>query len=539
MSKPIFEMLEQRQFLSVSTFGAEIAEGHHRSHAATFANRDSVEREGREGKRSGRHHEHSEHHSGEHQGHEQEDNEDEDGGGGGTIIANVAPSFTAGPSQTVVQDSGPMTVANWATNISAGPASEAGQKLTFVTSTDNNALFATLPAISSDGTLTYASAPGKTGTANVTVTLKDSGGTANGGKDTSAAQTFKIDVTAGQVVVVNQSPSFKKGANQTVVQDSGPMTVANWATNISAGPASEAGQKLTFVTSTDNDALFATLPAISSNGTLTYAAAPGVTGIANVTVTLKDSGGTANGGVDTSAAQTFTIEVKTGQVVVVNQAPSFTKGANQSVPQDSGAQTVANWATNISAGPASEAAQSLTFLTSTNNDALFAVTPSVAPNGALTYTPAAGATGSVTVTVKLRDNGGTANGGVDTSASQTFTINLTPVAPTIPNFVGTYNGKLVIPAVGHNKTAVLQIDAQGADGSFTGSLTSGSVMVVVSGKMAANGSFSMNLDIPPGTSHSGGSLSGTGTGVVVSAGQPMTVTLSFSGIPGTLTVTKA
>src|SRR5207247_2121012 len=45
----------------------------------------------------------------------------------------------------------------------------------------------------------------------------------------------------------------------------------------------------------------------------------------------------------------------------------------------------------------------------------------VAANGTLTFTPAGGV-GSATVTVQIHDDGGTANGGVDTSASQTFTI---------------------------------------------------------------------------------------------------------------------
>src|SRR2546430_13581610 len=51
---------------------------------------------------------------------------------------------------------------------------------------------------------------------------------------------------------------------------------------------------------------------------------------------------------------------------------------------------------------------------------------SIAANGTLTYTPAAGATGTATVTVSLHDSGGTANGGIDTSAAQTFTITLIP-----------------------------------------------------------------------------------------------------------------
>src|SRR5207237_930128 len=141
---------------------------------------------------------------------------------------------------------------------------------------------------------------------------------------------------------------------------------ANWATNISAGPADESAQTLNFIVTTSNAALFSVAPAIAANGTLTYTPATDVNGSATVTVQLHDNGGVANGGVDTSAAQTFTITV-----TAVNDAPSFTKGADQTVLEDAGAQTVANWATNISAGTADESAQLLNFVVSTTNAALF------------------------------------------------------------------------------------------------------------------------------------------------------------------------
>lgn len=75
-----------------------------------------------------------------------------------------------------------------------------------------------------------------------------------------------------------------------------------------------------------------------------------------------------------------------------------------------------------------EAAQTLTFEITTDNDNLFEVLPAIDANGTLTYTPAADATGTATVTVKLKDNGGTADGGQDTSATKTFTITLEPAA---------------------------------------------------------------------------------------------------------------
>ena len=85
---------------------------------------------------------------------------------------------------------------------------------------------------------------------------------------------------------------------------------------------------------------------MSASGTLTYTPAANANGSATVTVRAQDNGGTANGGVDTSGPQTFTITV-----TAVNDEPSFTAGANQTVNEDAAAQTVANWATNLSSGP--------------------------------------------------------------------------------------------------------------------------------------------------------------------------------------------
>jgi hypothetical protein len=48
----------------------------------------------------------------------------------------------------------------------------------------------------------------------------------------------------------------------------------------------------------------------------------------------------------------------------------------------------------------------------------------VAPDGTLTYTPTLTLLGTATVTVKAVDDGGTANGGNDTSPAQTFTITI-------------------------------------------------------------------------------------------------------------------
>ncbi len=120
---------------------------------------------------------------------------------------NDPPSFARGPDQMVMVNAGAQTVPNWASNVSPGPADEAGQAVNFVVTTDNNALFSVLPAISRAGTLTYTLATNAFGTANVSVAARDNGGTANGGQDTSAPITFSIGGNAPPFVTIVTPPS--------------------------------------------------------------------------------------------------------------------------------------------------------------------------------------------------------------------------------------------------------------------------------------------------------------------------------------------
>ena len=330
------------------------------------------------------------------------------------ICINDVPSFTAGGNVTVLEDSGPYSAA-WATGISAGPSNESGQTLNFIVSNNNPSLFSVQPAVSPSGILSFTPAPNAAGNATVDVQVHDSGGTANNGVDTSAKQTFTITVTG-----VNDEPSFTSGGDVTVLEDSGAYS-AGWAGNVNDGDP-EVNQTLTFHVSNNNNALFSSQPAIGSTGILAFTPAANVNGSAVVSVYLTDDGGTANTGDDTSPTQTFTI-----YVTAVNDAPSFTKGGDVTVAEDSGGYSAAGWATGISAGPADESLQALDFIVSNNNPSLFLVQPAVAANGTLTFTPAADENGTATVTVRLHDDGGTANFGVDTSAPQTFTIDVTAV----------------------------------------------------------------------------------------------------------------
>ncbi|MEQ2005856.1 MAG: SBBP repeat-containing protein [Limisphaerales bacterium] len=112
-----------------------------------------------------------------------------------TIKYGVVPSLGAG--QSVSSTVGSVTVTGFVTSSSAGPANESAQTISFLVTNDNNALFTVQPAISPAGVLTYTVAAGVSGLAVVTVRAQDTGGTANGGGDTSAAQSFNLTVTDG------------------------------------------------------------------------------------------------------------------------------------------------------------------------------------------------------------------------------------------------------------------------------------------------------------------------------------------------------
>lgn len=112
-------------------------------------------------------------------------------------------------------------------------------------------------------------------------------------------------------------------------------------------------------------------------------------------------------------------------VLPVNDPPRFTKGANVVIASGITAkQTVTAWAKSITDNDPE--VQTLTFETSiySGDNGIFTVTPSITPTGTLTYTPS-GVIGTATVAVKLRDNGGAEDGGIDVSPIQLFTIKVT------------------------------------------------------------------------------------------------------------------
>ena len=255
----------------------------------------------------------------------------------------------------------------------------------------------------------------------------------------STTETYVVTVSDGTATTMNLVINLT-GVNDppVVVVPIADFTVnkdaANVVTNLTTTFADieSSAVSLTYAVVGNTNAALVTAT-ITQGTNLPLAFAADGYGTSQVSVSATDPGGL-------SVTNSFVVRLNS-----VNDAPSFALPAGGyggqiytsvgfsssyvlTVLEDAAAQSQSGFATSISAGPADEAAQTVAFTPTNDNNALFSAQPVIAADGTLTFTPAANANGSATVMVTAQDNGLTANGGVDTSAAQTFTITFTPVA---------------------------------------------------------------------------------------------------------------
>jgi hypothetical protein len=263
----------------------------------------------------------------------------------------------------VNEDSGPQSIPNMAVNISAGPANESGQTFAFTVTNNNNALFSVQPAISPAGTLTFTSAPDANGVATVSVTLKDNGGTANGGQDTSVTQQFTITVNAVNDAPVNTVPGAQQvtenntltfstaNANAISIADvdagGGAVRETLTATNGVITLGSTAGLAFTVGDGTADPTMTFTGTVASINAALqgmTFVPTSGFSGPASLTIVTNDQGNTGSGGA-LSDTDGVNITVNDGGTLQLSAA-TYTVGEN------SGPAVITITRTGASAGTA-------------------------------------------------------------------------------------------------------------------------------------------------------------------------------------------
>ena len=307
--------------------------------------------------------------------------------------------------------------------------------------------------------LEYQPAANFNGTETLTVFVSDNGNFGSGGVKTHSAST-PINVGSvndpPQLTLIN-SPSFAV----TVLEDTGAFA-QNIVSSVTPGPANEAGQSVTLsLAAAPASPLFSVQPAISSTGVLTFTPAANQFGSHVITVLATD-----NGSPSAQTPQSFTINI-TG----VNDAPTFTAVSPPVANQLPGAQPFTNVVVVTSASPGPGESNAMTVeIVSVSNPGLFSSVPtlvSTTPSGgnaSINYTIAPNGLGSSTVQLRITDNGGTANGGSNTSVTQSIVIQVSNVNQA-PVFGGPTTGstpeetQLEFKAANGNKITLADPDA--------------------------------------------------------------------------------
>ncbi|WP_324751965.1 Ig-like domain-containing protein [Roseovarius sp. Pro17] len=281
------------------------------------------------------------------------------------------------------------------------------------------------------------------GTRNITITLSD-GNNDNGGGNDAGGPTALTDSLSASVTIteVNDPPA---GADNTV------STLEDTAFVFGAGdfnftqPGGETdvmdGVRIDTLPATGTLALNGIPVSVGdiipqgdiTGGNLTYTPALDAngTGLASFTFSVRDD----RGGFDTTP-KTMTVDV-----TPVNDAPSASPSQNFTVGEDDGTQTVTGFMQSIEEGGAADedgqvvsfsiksVSDGINFSAAQLFDTLPVFTTASGAGNTLVFAPsdilAHGESETVTVTVGVTDDGGTANGGIDTGADQTFTITIT------------------------------------------------------------------------------------------------------------------
>eukprot|EP01060_Flectonema_neradi_P013588 TRINITY_DN2033_c5_g1_i1.p1 TRINITY_DN2033_c5_g1~~TRINITY_DN2033_c5_g1_i1.p1 ORF type:complete len:2381 (+),score=512.90 TRINITY_DN2033_c5_g1_i1:46-7188(+) len=371
---------------------------------------------------------------------------------------NDAPSFT--PSRTEIQvdedacehsntndehcTNGVYCSSNWATDILAGPPNEQSgggcgpsggtcmfqpQTVHFVVSSADPAfdtLFSSTPTVDEQGRLCLPLAQHHhtgNGFIDLSVMIFDSGGTADGGVDRSAPVNLRLRVTP-----VNDVPTFTMGNSVMVLEDSGAANIQQ-VTDICLGglfgptcadfnerpePQAERFE----IRNVYDESLFAVQPTISATGQLQFTPAADKSGTVELEVSLCDSA-VAPVTEECSPVQGVIITI-----VPVNDPPLITHSGDITVSEDSPLYTNPNWASVLSVGSPEDEQQSQELVVVSvvaADPSLFEIQPTLQMDGTLSFKAAPNKVGTTAVTVHLVDNGGTLNGGQDTT-TETFQI---------------------------------------------------------------------------------------------------------------------
>lgn len=255
--------------------------------------------------------------------------------------AVVPPEFVfpAGTADTEICPN--FTVPTW------GPPDEAGQNFISpasaaveIVSNSNPAVFAQQPRFSTATNQLDFRPNGSSGSADVTIRIRDNGGTANGGVDLSDTRTFRVRVQGA-------APTMSTVATQTIFEDGTTgalaLTVADADTPVTALTLSASSSDPSVIPA--GNVVFG---GSGANRTVSFTPLPDQFGFADITLTVSDG-----------AQQTQ--QVVRINVTSVNDAPTFSNLGDVSYNsgEPSGLKTITGWANTISMGPPNESGQNI------------------------------------------------------------------------------------------------------------------------------------------------------------------------------------
>jgi len=326
--------------------------------------------------------------------------------------ANSPPTLDAIGNVTMAEDSPTQIVP--LTGI--GPGGGDDPQPIIVTAISSN------PGLIPNPVVNYLS-PGATGGLRITPALNATGNatitvTVNDGQSVNNLSTRSFAVT---VTGVNDAPTISNIPNRNTGQNASTGPIAFTVNDVESS-----GSSLTLSAISSNPTLVPPSGIVfggsGSSRTITLTPAQFQNGSSTITITVRDPDGSV-------ASDSFVLSV-----TEANIPPTLDLPANLALNEDAGPQTVS--LSGISAGGASEN-QPITVTVATSNPGLIP-TPTVqyaSPDsfGAITFRPAANASGSATITVRV-DDGQSQNNAITRSFVVTVTaINDTPTISHIAN----------------------------------------------------------------------------------------------------------
>ncbi|BCM89672.1 hypothetical protein IAD21_01519 [Abditibacteriota bacterium] len=267
---------------------------------------------------------------------------------------------------------------------------------------DGDALTFALKTAPANGTVssqgganfTYTPRLAFVGTDSFTISATDPSG---------ATATIQVTATVSAIPGVNHAPS-SQGSNFLLLED-GTLTFNLTATD-------QDGDVLTYLITQNPQ-----YGALTAKGGASFTFTPPANyyGAQTFNFQVRDARG--------ATSNISTVQLQTN---AVNDAPDYdlsstviTVAKNSNVFQQSG------FARNLNVGGLPyEQGQVITFSLQTSDTSLFDQQPGISSDGTLVFRPRNGKTGTATITINARDNGGTSDGGKDTAPVKTFTITI-------------------------------------------------------------------------------------------------------------------